>query len=190
MKRNAGFAPLVAKAGILGVGILGLTASHAAAQSPTLDVTLGFIRDAVAQQGKLNFASTTRDPADGQSWDNQFTVEASNVTSDESQCTIGWHWVSTVDGKSAQDLDAEVDFKIVTSATITSLDDDIARLNASDGHAAWVSQMRPPIAVLLVRKSNGHANTVDFSDRDLAERVAKAVRHAADLCGGTKSEPF
>ena len=50
--------------------------------------------------------------------------------------------------------------------------------------------MRPAIWVLLVRKSNGHTNTVDFRDRDMAERVAKAMRHAAELCGGAGAMPF
>ena len=165
-------------------------AGRAAAQSPSLDVTLGFIRDKVAEQGMLAYASTTRDSATGQTWDNQFTVEASSVTRDDNDCTVGFHWHSTVDGKQAQDMETSISFKIVTSATISSMDEDVARLNASGGHAGWVSQMRPPVWVLLIHKSNGHTNTLDFHDRDIAERVAKAVHHAAELCGGTTSMPF
>ncbi len=174
----------------MGFGLLGLAAGNAAAQSPSLDVTLGFIRDQVAEQGQLAYASTTRDPATSQTWDNQFTVEASTVTSDDNACTLGFHWHSTVDGKPAQDLDTTISFKIVTSVSISSMDDDVARLNAAGGHAGWVSQMRPPVWVLLLHKSNGHTNTMDFRDRDMAERVAKAIRHAAELCGGTTSMPF
>ena len=159
-------------------------------KSPSLAVTLGFIRDQVAQQGLLAYASSTRDTSTSQSWDNQFTVEATNVTASKAGCSVDFHWRSTVDGKPAQDLDASIPFKIVTSAGITSMDDDVARLNARDGHTAWVSQMRPPVWVLLVQKSDGHTNTLDFRDRDMAERVAKAIRHAADLCGGTTSLPF
>ena len=164
-------------------------AAHAS-KAPSLAVTLAFIRDKVAQQGQLAYASSTHDPEKNQTWDNQFTVEASSVTSDPAECTIDFHWHSTVDGKQAQDLDSEIQFKIVTSVGITSMDEDVARLNARDGHSAWVSQMRPTVWVLLVQKSDGHTNTLDFRDRDMAERVAKAIRHAADLCGGTKSLPF
>ena len=175
----------------IGVSLLVLAATGAAAQSaPTLDKTFGFIRDKIAEQGLLNFASTTHDPTDGQTWDNQFTAEATNVTTDQAACTVDFHWHTTVDGKPAQDLSSTIQFKIVTSASVTSLDDDIARLNADGGHAAWVTKMRPAIWVLLVRKSNGHTNTVDFRDRDMAERVAKAMRHAAELCGGAGAMPF
>ncbi len=175
---------------VAGLVLLLAGASGAAAQTPTKAVTLGFIRDQIAAVGQLNYASTTHDSSDNQTWDNQFTVEASNVTRDDAACSVSFHWHTTIDGKQAQDLESTIPFNIVTSATVTSLDDDIARLNAEGGHTSWVSQMRPPIWVLLVRKSNGHSNTIDFTDRDLAERVAKAVRHAAELCGGTSSMPF
>ena len=87
-------------------------------------------------------------------------------------------------------MDSAIPFKVVTSVGISSMDDDVARLNAKDGHAAWVSQMRPAVWVLLMQRSDNRTNTLDFHDRDMAERVAKAIRHAADLCGGTKSMPF
>jgi len=174
-------------------GAAAATKSHHpahASRAPSLAVTLAFIRDKVAQQGQMAYASSTHDPEKDQTWGNQFTVEASGVTSDKTECTVGFHWHSTVDGKQAQDLDATIPFKIVTSVALSSMDDDVARLNAKDGHAAWVSQMRPAVWVLLIQKSDGHTNTLDFRDRDMAERVAKAIRHAADLCGGTKSMPF
>ena len=186
MKRSTHFV-----ARMIGGSLLVLAATGAAAQSaPTLDKTFGFVRDRIAEQGLINFASTTHDPAGGQTWDNLFTAEASAVVRDTAACTVDFHWHTSVDGKTAQDLGSTIQFKMVSSVAVTSLDDDIARLNADGGHAAWVTKMRPTIWVLLARKSNGHTNTVDFRDRDMAERVAKAMRHAAQLCGGSKSQPF
>jgi hypothetical protein len=176
-----------------GVFVFGLaTASGAAAQSnsPSIDVTLGFIRDKIAQQGQINYGSSTHDATTNQTWANQFTVEASNVSADPSDCTVGFHWHSTVDGKQASDLDTAIRFKIVTSVQVSSMTDDIARLNADGGHTSWTSQISPAITVVLLRKSDGHTNTADFRDHDMAERVAKAMRHAADVCGGTTSVPF
>ncbi len=171
-------------------GLAGRATAQSPARAPSLAVTLGFIRDKIAEQGRLAYASTTRDSANGQTWDNQFTVEASNAARDDGDCSVGFHWRSTVDGKPAQDLDVHIPFKIVTSVSISSMDDDVARLNAGGGHSGWVTQIRPPIWVLLLHRSDGHTNTVDFADRDMAERVAKAMRHAADLCGGAASLPF
>ena len=173
----------------IGLTLVGV-AGQARARSPSLDVTLSFIRDTVAEQGLLAYASTTRDAATSQTWDNQFTVEASNVVSNRGDCTVGYHWHSTVDGKPAQDMDSTISFKTVTSVSITSMDDDVARLNAKDGHSAWTTQIRPAVWVLLIHKNNGHTNTIDVRDGDMAERVAKAMRHAAALCGGTTSMPF
>jgi len=96
-------------------GLAGRATAQSPARAPSLAVTLGFIRDKIAEQGRLAYASTTRDSANGQTWDNQFTVEASNAARDDGDCSVGFHWRSTVDGKPAQDLDVHIPFKIVTS---------------------------------------------------------------------------
>jgi hypothetical protein len=171
------------------IGLAGACAA-AAQTSPSLGVTLGFIRDKTAQQGQINYAATTHDSSDNTTWSNQFTVEATNVTSNEGQCQVGFHWHTTVDSKVAQDQDSSVPFKLVTSVEVNDMGADIARIEAKDGHTTWTSSVRPAVWVVFVRRSDGHTNTIDFVDHDLANRVAKAMNHAAQLCGGTTSEPF
>jgi CRISPR/Cas system CMR subunit Cmr6 (Cas7 group RAMP superfamily) len=49
----------------------------------------------------------------------------------------------------------------------------------------------PPVFVLKVRKKNKDFQVVLFSDEQMANRVAKAMVHAVELCGGGgKPEPF
>jgi hypothetical protein len=49
----------------------------------------------------------------------------------------------------------------------------------------------PPLFVLKVRKTDKGTSGFNFFDEQLANRVAKAMVHAVELCGGgRKPEPF
>jgi len=63
---------------------------------------------------------------------------------------------------------------------------------ARNGHPdTIVTSTSPPVTALVVRQAHGVENVFTFTDADLADRVAKAMLHAVELCGGGKSEePF
>jgi hypothetical protein len=44
--------------------------------------------------------------------------------------------------------------------------------------------------VLLVNISGGGVHEFNFYDETLCHRVAKALQHAVELCGGGSKEPF
>jgi hypothetical protein len=182
------------RVGAAAAAVLAITgaAGAAAAQSgPSLGETLGFIRDKVSQQGVVAYSSSTHDSSDGQTWSTSFTVEASNVTSDVAGCRVDFHWRTFVNGKVGNDGDSGFPLRLITSVAVTTMDEDLNRLSAQGGHPTWTSQVSPSIAVLTAFRSDGKSNVVDFRDRNMAERVANAVRHAADLCGGSAGkEPF
>jgi hypothetical protein len=176
----------------MAVAMIGVGA--AVAQAPQtgqgLDVTLAFIRDKVAQQGPINYASVNHNSAGGADWRDQFNVEASNVTADIPACQLNFHWHTVVDGKVVYDGENGFPFGKVNRVVVTSMEADLARLAAEGCHPTYTSKVTPPVWVLTAYRADGTSNTVDFHDRDLAERVARAMRHAAELCGGTKREAF
>jgi hypothetical protein len=54
-----------------------------------------------------------------------------------------------------------------------------------------VTSTSPPITALVARLPRREENVFLFTDADLADRVAKAMLHAVELCGGGKApEPF
>jgi hypothetical protein len=63
---------------------------------------------------------------------------------------------------------------------------------AKNGHPdTIVTATNPPITALVVRQPHGVENVFIFTDASLADRVAKAMVHAVELCGGGKGEePF
>ncbi|MFY9856168.1 MAG: hypothetical protein WAK26_20055, partial [Terracidiphilus sp.] len=49
----------------------------------------------------------------------------------------------------------------------------------------------PEIAVLDIKLPNGKDHSIRFYEQEMADRVAKALVHAVELCGGgSKPEPF
>jgi hypothetical protein len=49
----------------------------------------------------------------------------------------------------------------------------------------------PEISALVIKLNNGQDPTIRFYEQELADRVAKALVHAVELCGGgPKPEPF
>jgi hypothetical protein len=49
----------------------------------------------------------------------------------------------------------------------------------------------PDISALVIKLNNGQDPTIRFYEQELADRVAKALIHAVELCGGgPKPEPF
>jgi hypothetical protein len=158
--------------------------------TPSLEETLGFIRDKIAQQGRINYAGRFNDPTDNQNWINQFSVEASKVTVDAPACAVRFHWATAVDGKPAQDFDTSIQFGAMDGQRITSMEEDTNHNAAVGGHPAWVGTISPSVWVLTSRGRDGRSYVVDFEDRDMADRVSRAMDHARELCGGKSKEPF
>lgn len=164
--------------------------STAARNGPTLAETLEFIRSRLNQQGKINYAGFLHDAADNSNWVNQFDVEATNVTADAAACAINLHWTTAIDGKNVQDRDSSFKFATLESVTLTSMEQDTNQLSARAGHPTWTARVNPPIWVVTASRPDGTNFVMDFRDRSVAERVAKAMKHAILLCGTGKREAF
>ena len=53
-----------------------------------------------------------------------------------------------------------------------------------------VTATRPQITVLAVHFDHHKTYWLYFIDSSIADRVAKAMTHAVELCGGGNKEPF
>jgi hypothetical protein len=165
---------------LLAVAIAALTVpglAQAAGQS--LPDTLGFVRDKLTAEGLISYAMSVNDSSNNQSWTNQMTAGASNISVET--CRIAFHWRTTVDNKTAADEDTGVPFSEVSYVDVTSMEEDTQH-NIAAEHPTWALHVTPPIWVVSVVRANGNKNALDFRDHDNAEAVAQAVRHGADLC--------
>jgi hypothetical protein len=167
-------------------------------QGPSLEVTMKFIQDKVNAVGPVNYAAYYHDNAvgagePGADWTSQFANEASNMVADAGACRISYHWrTGTGYGEVASDLDTGFLLKDVQDIAVMPMEQLHKEVDTAAGHPSWSSRIDPPVFALKVRITDtlGFKN-VDFFDEQLANRVAKALVHAVELCGGgSKPEPF
>jgi hypothetical protein len=163
---------------------------------PSLEVTMKFIQDKVNAVGPVNYAAYYHENAVGagvSDWTAQFGNEASNMVADAGACRISYHWTTrTENGQIASDLDTGFSLKDVQDIAVMPMEQLHKEVDTVAGHPSWSCRIDPPVFALKVRITDtaGFKN-FDFSDEQLANRVAKAMLHAVELCGGgSKPEPF
>jgi hypothetical protein len=157
---------------------------------PSLEVTMKFIADKVTDEGKLSYAASVSDSSQsGVEWTNQFTVEISNLVADAKTCRISFHWRAELNGKVADSSDYNLLLKDVRDIVVMPQEQNQKQIDTRSGHPAWNSQITPSLFTLVARRPKGLENAFLFSEEDMAGRVAKAMVHAVELCGGGK-DPF
>ncbi len=154
-----------------------------------------FIQDKMNEQGKINYALYTHDNALGTDWPvYQISVEASNVVADPATCSITWHKTTTNNGAVNGNGDFSLDLRNVLSVEVSTSVKEAKREDTARGNPALDKRQDPPYFVVLAQSLDNAGKTVGtplfFSSEDTANRVAKAMTHAVELCGGGSKEPF
>jgi hypothetical protein len=181
---------------ILAFALIAISALHAqqnvapppqpAANGPSLEKTMQFIQENAAE-GKLSYTATVTDASQqGVEWKNRFTVEMSNLAADAGACRITYHWRSEENGKVADDTDYSLTLKDVKEVLVLPQDQNQNQVDSRNGHPDWNSRIAPSLFTLIARRPKGLVNVFLFSDEEMANRVAKAMVHAVELCGGGK----
>jgi tetratricopeptide (TPR) repeat protein len=163
-----------------------------AGEGPSLENTMQFIQDKLNGVGAVNFVSYVHDSIAGTDWTQQSRRAATRVLADASGCRIDYHAKAENNGTVGWDFDEWFYLKNVEDVVILPLDQEQKELNAAVGHPSWSSQVDPAVFVLKVRRKDlSKSNSFYFFDEQMANRVAKAMVHGVELCGGGgKPEPF
>ncbi|MGD0445551.1 MAG: hypothetical protein ABSA39_16570 [Edaphobacter sp.] len=158
---------------------------------PSLAATMQFLQEKLNGIGKVSFVSFQHNTTSGEDNINTFTEEVTNVIADANQCRITFHWKATRDGATMSDIDAGVPLRDAQDVVIEPLAQNLNEVNAAAGNPNLIaSSTNPPLTALLVRRPHGGVNFFPFTDSQLADRVAKAMTHAIELCGGGNKDPF
>ncbi|HME57481.1 MAG TPA: hypothetical protein VKF63_04025 [Terracidiphilus sp.] len=183
----------------------GTPASPPAAGAPTnsgpsLAETMKFIQEKLNGLGKVAFIDFRQNASSGSTWTSTFTNEISNVVADQNQCRISYHWKLTNDGETYKDKNSVFSLRDAQEIVVKPLEQYETEFYAKNGYPnSIVTSTSPHMTALEVRLPRGEenfflfseVNTFLFADADLADRVAKAMVHAVELCGGgPKPEPF
>jgi len=158
---------------------------------PNLEVTMKFIQDKLNSIGPVNYAVYFHDDTKANSAAGQFRNENTKVVADPSTCRIDYHRKVEQLGKVEEDQEQRILLKDVEDIVLMPWEQVQKETDTAAGHPSFITTVDPPVFVLKVRRTLKEGNYFDFFDEQLANRVAKAMVHAVELCGGgSKQEPF
>jgi hypothetical protein len=183
------------------------------AESPSLENTLDFIRDKLAAQGVVSTIHTVRNTLTGKlngPW--KYSWKESDVSA--SACNLSlrqmFHWPNP---EAVDEYVNHLSLRDVERLVVTSIQDEWNRDSAKKGEPEAVAKASPPVWVVEVYMSPGKSVRSEthkvrpgqdpsdetkfpveillhFQDEQLAQRIAKALTHAVELCGGGGKELF
>jgi hypothetical protein len=158
---------------------------------PSLAATMQFIENKLNGRGKIAYVEFAQDSTNGAGATVTFTDEISNVIADQNQCSISMHMKETSNGRTTTDGNDGFSLRDVNDIVVKPYEQYETQRLSKNGHPELViTSTNPPVTALMLRRANGHGFVLFFSDADLADRVAKALSHAVELCGGGSKEPF
>ena|ERR1035438_3359564 len=160
------------------------------ADGPTLAVTMQFIQDKMNEQGKINYALYTHDNSSGQdSPVYQISIHAANVIANPATCQITWHKVTTNGGKVGIDKDFSLDLRNVLSFEVRTSTYEAKMEDTANGHPELDKRQDPPYFAVTAKLKGNTETPLFFSSEEMANRIAKAMVHAVELCGGGQKSP-
>lgn len=161
-------------------------------EGPSLEATMKFIQDKVNGIGPIDYVIDIHNDATGENWTNRFRSQVTKFIADASSCRISYHWKAERDGTVLGEWDRSWNLKTIEDIVVMPREQEQKEIDTAAGHPSWSYRVVPPVFLLKVRRTDKLPNVPGyFFDEQLANRIAKAMVHAAELCGaGDSKEPF
>jgi hypothetical protein len=168
-----------------------VTPPPAANSKPSLEDTLSFIADKLDGQGAASWSATVQNNTAGASGSpTPMTFQIPMATGDPHACRLVYHQKISAGAKVLSDLDLQLNFRRVEKLAVMPLQDANNDSHSRQGHAELVESISPAVSALVVTGAGGRTWYFAFADQELANRVAKAMNHAGELCGAGGQEVF
>jgi hypothetical protein len=158
---------------------------------PALDVTMKFISDKIGDLGTVNYVVYAKDSKTGQTWQNVNFYTITNVRADATTCYVGYHSKGVRDSQIVSDQDSGFFLRDVLDVIIEPETQFFTEQSAAGGNPNVITTATSPtLTALIVRRPHNVINSFPMQDAAMADRLAKALNHAIELCGGGTKEPF
>jgi hypothetical protein len=160
---------------------------------PSLEATMKFIEDKVNGIDKVEYAFVQKNPVTGEVMNSATMTHRVHITLNPSTCGLHWEHVwllgdGSGDPKTIPTQPVTVSFKDAQRMEVLTVEE---ADNRSFAASAKETIAQPtPYELKLYLSSTKKPLQFYFFDQDLANRVAKAMVHATELCGGGNSDPF
>jgi hypothetical protein len=162
-------------------------------QGPSLNVTMQFIQDKLNNLGKVSWVEVKHNSKDGTDARQSLVHELSAVVADAAACKISLHRKVTSDNAANPfDYEMTLPLKMVENLSVMTQEQHTNLWFAQRAQPEITTSVSPSISALLIHFSDKRQDEFfAFFDEDLANRLAKAMVHAVEICGGGgKPEPF
>jgi hypothetical protein len=157
---------------------------NAGAGNPSLSDTLRFIEQKLNKETSVAYESRTGDTSSRDS----FQVVDAHL--DAATCQVRYRELMASDGKPFGNYKTVISFRRVQKLEVLTVQDFANRLMEQGGSDTRFI-VTPAVYRLGVTDSGGQNMAwVNFADEAMADRVAKAMNHAAEICRPTNKEPF
>ena len=158
---------------------------------PSLADTMKFIQDKLNALGTVNFAGYVHDASNNTDGVQKFSTTISNVVTNPSACSLSYHRLVYNSGRKEHNEDVVINLREVQNISVLPDEQDWQMYLVRTGDSTKTVKDVPNIIALVFKLNNGKDPTIRFYEQEMADRVAKALVHAVELCGGgPKPEPF
>lgn len=164
---------------------------------PSLEATMKFIQERFNLVGIVTFVMRIQDTSDPDTTYNPMkpAYQVHDLVADPTQCQIAYHmrYWSNLGAAPLYDPDRRFSLAEVQEVVVEPVEQYQNEIFTSSGNVTQkVVSSDPPVTVLVIERRNialAQSDRFYFSDANLADRLAKAINHAVELCGGNR-EPF
>jgi hypothetical protein len=165
---------------------------------PSLETTLQFIQNKLGEQGAVGYYYEIHHPHS--KYKVFKSVWLTDISSDAASCQLNFRWHQTevrpsIDDQ-IKDITVSSSLQLVQSLEVMTAEH-YQMAESVYGNPSQPAKVSSPAFVLVTRVKpklpdlQTHYPWTDFyfNDESVANRVAKAMTHAVDLCGGGKTVP-
>ena len=153
-----------------------------------------FIEDKLNEQGSVTYTMNVHNSETNAAY--KYRAERIlDVNADAAACTLAFTQDGT--GDRVWNVRSKFSFREVEKLTVSSSAELETKRSVEFGYGQMTTEYVPPVFSLTVqmlkgKQVEGFPFFLDFRFReeDLAQRAAKAMVHAVELCGGGSKDPF
>jgi hypothetical protein len=157
-----------------------------AGNNAALQDSMRTLQGELSSIGTVSFTAFNRNTANGSTSQYAAVNRVSNVVADAAQCRVSYQWTVWRNGASQPLFQEGFAFLLhdVTSVGLESVSQVNTESNAAGGHSNLVqTSTSPPMTALVVHMSS-RRNYFPFANSSSANRAAKTIDQAVQLCGG------
>lgn len=156
---------------------------------PSLEATMRFIEDKLNDQGKVSYTLSFETAGEVQE-SGRIEQEISDVKANPATCELAWKTKYSWNGELKANNPRGFSFRTIEKLRVITEDDHWRELEEKTG-AKVKHFTNPPVFLIIAFPASGGGHFFYFREDEIANRVAKAMVHAVELCGGgSKPEPF